>query len=499
MILRAPCSRRAGRVIPSVETLESRLLLTVGIGNPNAQTASFDIPFSKTRTFDYRGLDSHLPQNFDVSPPPFLALVPSGVLLLSSFNNGAGPLDVSMSSVETSAQPPPRDVLSPPDANVMEANGTFDDNHPEHTLGLSVHPGDLSLDLSLMASPPPPHVHYDMALLSADGNTIAYREDVSKADLTSVNFPLPPANLAGSMYIRISRTIDSSTLTSSSSPPSTDTLSPVAANGSLGLRLPSNYILVVVRHTQNVSSFVPQSTQTPSSPSTSASTDSTARLQDIPSLSIDFISAEESPWAVSASPESSPALVTSPLATGPLPTRSAAPLGGVLTPDDDPTPRVEPVDLASNSETFPNIPAEPIEFAEIDPEFAVEFDQEAVMEFRGPGGFPAVASTLIARNASPRSDHLSPTNILLSRPLIAPSSPPVGPTTSLNSRDELMDDLAAETAEELTSLRKVGTLAGVSVAIVFVSAPLMHEVSNPTATRKRIPSWIRRFLPSSRA
>ncbi|WP_422927195.1 hypothetical protein [Singulisphaera sp. PoT] len=129
----------------------------------------------------------------------------------------------------------------------------------------------------------------------------------------------------------------------------------------------------------------PTPSQADSPDSNSSSAGLVSIVLPIPSLS------------VAGSP--SPTLV--PVANGPLPTRSTAPLGGVLASGTDPVPPVDPHE-AANGEVALEDPIPVVDDLAVAPPLigvpqGAEGQAEAqVVAVRGPGGFPLLATALVA-------------------------------------------------------------------------------------------------------
>jgi hypothetical protein len=174
------------------------------------------------------------------------------------------------------------------------------------------------------------------------------------------------------------------------------------------------------------------------------------------------------------------------VATGPLPARAAAPLGGILSDGDDPTPVVDRgaagIDLAL------------IELAAGGRDGAPAPDPGAreapraggpIVALRGPGGFPLLGSSLIAGGR--RSRPASP----LGPPLVSF----VGPNQATSA--DPSPGPAAEPPQApigLRAVRRVSALAGVSVALAFISGVVLPDLTDPCRVDRPVRSRLRSFL-----
>jgi len=108
-----------------------------------------------------------------------------------------------------------------------------------------------------------------------------------------------------------------------------------------------------------------------------------------------------------------PAPILIPLANGPLPARSTAPFGGVLASDTDPVPPVDPHEAAHGEMALEDpVPAAGDEVVLAPPLLVVPHgagDEKdgPVIAVRGPGGFPLLATALVAEvpSSKPTSAH----------------------------------------------------------------------------------------------
>lgn len=181
-------------------------------------------------------------------------------------------------------------------------------------------------------------------------------------------------------------------------------------------------------------STVGQSPATSSTPNQGTTPVGTTPLPSPPPAT----AAEEADWtlpanvsqpSVSVPNNPTPVLV----ATGPLPARSAAPLGGILA-DGDPVPPVDPHGLALADFALDEL------VPEAEGEGAAPPNEDgAVVAIRGPGGFPLLATALIADTMTSSSAEGDPTSqsdvAAVASGCVSPANQPTSdPSKSTRSR-----------------------------------------------------------------
>ncbi len=182
------------------------------------------------------------------------------------------------------------------------------------------------------------------------------------------------------------------------------------------------------------------------------------------------------------------------VATGPLPTRAAAPLGGALAGNSDPAPAVprgdtEAVDLAL-SDLALGAGARPL-----DPDQAVPVPattRGALVAQLGPGGFPLLGTSLIAEGQMARlgiADRLPITSFARTS-LPATGSGPM-------SREAPPE--AKASSRPCGTVRRLSALTGAALALVFLSGVILPGFADSTRTHPKHRSWVRRFLPPLKA
>lgn len=180
------------------------------------------------------------------------------------------------------------------------------------------------------------------------------------------------------------------------------------------------------------------------------------------------------------------------VAIGPLPTRAPAPLGGVLSSQEDPAPRVvgqdeAAVDIAlmelQNEDGLPLPP---------DDAQALGSTGEPVVALRGSGGFPLFGSNLIASGSGSRqisADDLPKIGVQ------RVSAEPVSMPADLAEVPKVTAEPLGGRTEEGT-VRRYSTLACVSVAFAFVSGLVLPDLTDPFRLKSRAErrSSLRRLL-----
>jgi hypothetical protein len=172
-----------------------------------------------------------------------------------------------------------------------------------------------------------------------------------------------------------------------------------------------------------------------------------------------------------------PAAMPVPVATGPLPSRAAGPLGGIFGPGGDPTTvvdrgRAAAIDLALLDLIPPG-----------DAEAAGE--GEAVVALRGPGGFPLVGSAMVATRRAAGTDEGELPPLALDLDEDGPPASGREPAETPRSRLTRIEGLA----------RRAPAWSGVSVALVLVSGAVLPSLTESRPTPRGPRSILRRLLP----
>jgi len=192
-------------------------------------------------------------------------------------------------------------------------------------------------------------------------------------------------------------------------------------------------------------------------------------------------------------------LALMPVVTGPLPTRSAAPMGGIFATGLNPAPRVEvrdttAVDLALGDLRGAEDAAGPAG-AVAAVAVAAPDAEGPVVSLRAAGGFPLLGTALITQTAAartPRSD--GPRPALFARPAPAPASPPgqlATPSPALTA--------AASAARSTAAKQRRGSAWTVlSVAFAFAAGLALPAFTDPVTPGSGARSTVRRLLARTR-
>jgi len=187
------------------------------------------------------------------------------------------------------------------------------------------------------------------------------------------------------------------------------------------------------------------------------------------------------------------------VASGPLPSFSAAPLGGILAASDDLTPPVSQgdtlvVDLALQDLPRVNTPGRPeaVEGGEAlafdDPARHEAESEGALVVLRGSGGFPLFGATLVAgaHGDEPPGPDEGGLPVFAFAPTEAPT--PVAEPEGLSPLPEPVKD------DGVDAVRRVSATAGVTVAIAFVTGVALPDLTDPTRAKPSAQTRLRRIL-----
>ena len=503
-------SRAARRVRhPTLERLEPRQLLAVSVSISN----SVAVPTSARSAFI---------GPLSPVPPPMLAsftTVPdsgaAGSGPWSSPGPGGPPVFQGTAKIVEDTilgGPPPWPATPPvtppdqlrnakplPDSDLVQATGTVAASQGPMYFRITLNEGTASLDIQLQSSDRTRPVMELVMLLDESGHDLfSMRGDVGTSRL-SLHVYLPPGYEHRSIYLSIAMPSPSAGLDSASGPSS-----PVGANPVVPPAVSqvtpvdpttSGFVLQVTRESISVTSPA-SSDPTVLGPSQSTTSQAGARVGSPASLSPDetIQPVGTAPAGVRTSPP-----VALPIATGPLPSLSAAPLGGILAIEGDPTPRVAirdttAIDLAlsdlaqvheENDDNVALAAAEgtPVEFG--------PHDDGTVVTLRGPGGFPLLGSLLMAENRGVRPSAWG------ELPAISFARPPrLSPTTT--NPDSGPSEEPASTLPRppaAGAIRRVSIVAGVSIAFAFVSGLIFPALIDPFRPEASLRSTLRNLLP----
>jgi hypothetical protein len=228
-----------------------------------------------------------------------------------------------------------------------------------------------------------------------------------------------------------------------------------------------------------------------------AGSETTASIQDEPEDGVPLASGWPSPVPQPPGPI--------PVALGPLPSRSAAPLGGVLASDES-APEADRRDPSVVDLALLDLPVGRARGgldAGTDPGLVLDAGvagtpgsaREAVTALRGPGGFPLLGSSLLTEpqpgfGPLPRPAALTLTRA--SRVESAPGEPPASPTAA----DAPPDPAASSRAR---AVRRTSLFAGFTVAFALTLSLTFPDLTDPFRPDDGAPrSWVRDLKPKRR-
>jgi hypothetical protein len=383
-----------------------------------------------------------------------------------------------------------------PDSDLMQATGAVAASQGPMLFRITLNQGTASLDIQLQSSDPTRPVMELVMLLDESGHDLySMRGDVGTSRLSLYVF-LPMEYERRALYLSIampSTGLDSTSGPSSSVAANPD-VPPTVSQATTSDPTTSGFVLQVTRQSISVSSPA-GSAPTVLGPSQSTTSQTGARVGSPASLSPDetFQPVATASAVVRTSPQ-----MALPVATGPLPSLSAAPLGGILAIEGDPTPRVAirdttAVDLALgdlapvHEEIDDNLVLAAAEGTPV--EFGPQ-DDGTVVALRGPGGFPLLGSLLIAENRVARSSAWGELPaISFARPL------PVSPTTNPDSGPSEEPASTRPGTPAARAIRRVSIVAGASIAFAFVSGLIFPALTDPFRPEAFLRSTLRNLLP----
>ncbi len=164
-------------------------------------------------------------------------------------------------------------------------------------------------------------------------------------------------------------------------------------------------------------------------------------------------------------------LVAGPVPTGPLPSRSAAPLGGVLG-DGDPVPEVDRRDAVAIDLELIGLPTDALQALDVPPAEVAEAAGR-LAEVRGSGGFPLLASGPVTPPLRPLAKLPALPRRWASPSVVSAEPKPEPPH---------LEESEAEPSSKSTSLRSsIGT--GVTVALSLVFGLLLPDLADAVPER----------------
>ncbi len=497
---RPGASRRAQR--PSLERLEPRLLLSWA-AHPEWPLPSRELnarPIVQAlSTLSAATITIQMPSATTIGPP------------IPSVTTTAPPV----SSVTTTAPVAPGDpdnsldsagAMGPLDAAEMaEAQPIADLNGeplpvmfgPNRSWLVSVPIGSNTEAIEISVTPtvfPPPFTGR-VGIFNQGGQWLLGASTNPKTDSFVLKIPFPDlyyhGALARSLFIQFSPQTSTSPSNEALAPSGETGLVPISESDQRGL------FMTVMRETGlngmggRISLLAPT---TPllalnSAPAREAATSAVAPIGTALSLGV----LSSLPLSVVATNLSSPG----PIATGPLPTRASAPLGGTLTDNDDAAPAVVSnnplVEEASPIGPFGN---EDLLAGEDADSPAATRVGGAVAALRGPGGFPLLGSLLIAegrRSRQGRPVNLPEISFASQQSAIPDGTAQVAPATA--SAESQADSQSTRGSAQI--IRRLTVMTGMTVAFAFVSRLVLPDFVDPSQNPPAPRSWLRTFLPKS--
>jgi hypothetical protein len=391
---------------------------------------------------------------------------------------------------------------SPPEALTARGHvsvvGVLDANNIWRVYKISVDPDTAALKIELSPkSVTPPWLDH-MTLLDGSGRTIADTMSGPDAEPAEMNVAMDPRTRVsgGVFYLRVESAVSSSDVSSDSE------------------MQPESFLLQVTQETQNssvifqklsptFSAFGPMSAVIPQSnlPKETTSQSSTSAESTLLESAVGSLGPMLVPSSISAGTSQLPQLNT--VATGPLPEREAAALGGVLD-EGDPVPQLDRHDPALVDLALIGLPAraggvDGRADDEDDEELSdspsgldlVPEDANPVVAIRGPGGFPQLTSSL--RNIRPLDSEaliaVLPATAVASNAMAAPAKAGAG------SRP---DAVQSAPFQRPRGVRPGRTLSGLSLAMAMVFGLMLPDlaslltVAEPPRFRFRAGAWLRR-------
>jgi hypothetical protein len=165
-------------------------------------------------------------------------------------------------------------------------------------------------------------------------------------------------------------------------------------------------------------------------------------------------------------------LIEGPVPTGPLPTRSAAPLGGVLG-DGDPVPKVDRRDAVAIDLELIGLSNDELLAADGPPADAAEASGR-LAELRGPGGFPLLASGSVALPLKPLAKLPALPRRWASPSVVTSDSTPTPTPTPAPTPP--FEEVEAEPPSDPSLRTSIGT--GLTVALTLVFGLLLPDLAD---------------------
>lgn len=410
--------------------------------------------------------------------------------------------DQSKLDPRASDEPPDRlwHATDLPTAGVTVVRGDLDPSSNDMMFRVPLDGETARLDITLSCSDPTQPLAEGITVYDHNGHALAKLEPGSgETELALTMSARLLGAQSGAIYVRVTL---SSTAASSLSTGSTTAIGTVP--GSAGLNpgsgyqetaySPTAFILLVKRQTiplppivsgQSVGSIVSGSVGSGESGTATPSTARTGQPRD----------EVNSPITLSGQ---LPSVVA--VATGSLPSRSAAPLGGILGSSTEQTPSVIAVDTLVVDLALVDLPLDPkvmdveaaarvalgkarAEDADLAPA-AEAVGQVGVVALRGSGGVPLLGTSLVAQERRESNQDVG------DLPAFA-AAPPVVVPVALSDSEQYT---GTENVTRRFGIKRVSVTAGLSIALAFVSSLALPDFTDPARIRIARRSPLRRYL-----
>jgi hypothetical protein len=178
----------------------------------------------------------------------------------------------------------------------------------------------------------------------------------------------------------------------------------------------------------------------------------------------------------------SPVPVPVKVATGPLPSLSAAPLAGALGIENEPTPVVSATDTVVVDLALHDLPQGGWDALAVDadPALAASDGERGLIAFRGPGGFPLFGAPLLAETRSENvEDH---GDFRAFAPAPAGATVPIE-TLALAADAFPMGGNELDDGRGRGVVRRVSAFAGLSVVLAFVTGLALPDLTDPNRAK----------------
>jgi hypothetical protein len=386
-------------------------------------------------------------------------------------------------------------AIAVPDVEFSQMSGKIDAVHPEVVLKVPFGPMVQSVELEYRPVGPLARVGPEFSAFDDRGTIVGTPGPAPSADSFIVTVHVSDlrgnGDGSGSVFVRVAlpESVLSALATSAASSSPSDAAASSSAS-SLG------FVVYVAK--QNMAAL---STQTQDSLEPTVWLPSSAAPRSL-SPATDTAVADGADMALPAITVENPndEMIPVPVATGPLPSRAAAAIGGVLSSGDSVTV-VDRHDAALVDLALLDIEpgAEQIDAFQVAAgEGAIHAGDvgNGLSMSRGPGGFPLLASLM--REPETQDLPLRLPEFSTGPATGEPADPTLPGANFLESPEIQGAGLASDEVARTRAVRDVSVLAGVSVAVAFATSLALPEVTDPSRDdvrpRSRLRAWLlRRF------